>query len=238
MPIPANTKPLNRSFMREDVYNTLLSWIMKGKLHPGEKLLDKELAETMGVSRTPVREALRRLEDKDLVESSANRWTRVSEISIKEPEMVYPVIWSLEGLAVSLAMDQLTAGDIKKMQQANLALGEALGEANPVKASRADVLFHDIFIERAGNPHVVTILRDLKIKCRRVEVIYFGGSACSKHSLDEHDRILQALKSRDVALARSAIQANWQNSLERLKQIECGAGIDNTDNLRSNTNDH
>ena len=55
MPIPAKTQPINRSFMREEVYNTLLSWIMEGKLHPGEKLLDKELAENMGVSRTPVR---------------------------------------------------------------------------------------------------------------------------------------------------------------------------------------
>lgn len=202
------------------MYNTLLAWIMKGKLRPGEKLLDKELAENMGVSRTPVREALRRLEDKDLVESLANRWTRVSEISIKEPEMIYPIVSTLEALAVSLALERLTESDFKKMKQANMALRKALGEEDPVKASMADIQFHDVFIERAGNHHVASILRDLKIKCRRVEVTYFGGSACSKHSLDEHDRILTALKSRDVALAQSMIQANWQNSLKRFKDLE------------------
>lgn len=66
----------------------------------------------MGVSRTPVREALRRLENKNLVESSANRWTRVSEISIKEPEMVYPIIWTLEALEfrdVALAQSMIQA---------------------------------------------------------------------------------------------------------------------------------
>ena len=168
MPIPANTKPFNRSFMREEVYNTLLSWIMKGKLRPGEKLLDKELAENMGVSRTPVREALRRLEDKGLVVSSANRWTRVSEISVKEPEMIYPIIWNLEQLAVSEAITHMTQSDFTAMKQANRALEKALGEGDPVKAARADIQFHDVFVERACNPHIIDILRDLKIKCRRV----------------------------------------------------------------------
>ena len=92
MPVPFKTKPFNRSFMREEVYKTLLTWIMEGELRPGEKLLDKELAESMGVSRTPVREAMRRLEDKGLVESAANRWTRVSEVSIHESEKIYPII--------------------------------------------------------------------------------------------------------------------------------------------------
>ena len=76
MPLPFKTKPFNRSSMREEVYKMLLTWILEGEFRPGEKLLDKDLAESMGVSRTPVREALRRLEDKGLVESSANRWTR------------------------------------------------------------------------------------------------------------------------------------------------------------------
>jgi len=216
--------------MREEVYNTLLSWIMEGELRPGEKLLDKELAENMGVSRTPVREALRRLEDKELVESSANRWTRVSEVSIKEPETIYPIIWTLEELAVSQAMEHLTAADFKKMEQANNALGNALGSEDPVKASMADIRFHGVFIEQSGNHHLVTILRDLKIKFRRAEVTYFEGYACAKHSLDEHARILEALGSKDVPLAQSLIRANWQSSLKRLKDIACRTGIDDPDN--------
>jgi len=226
MPIPVKTKPINRSFMREEVYNTLLTWIMEGELRPGEKLLDKELAEKMGVSRTPVREALQRLEDKELVESSANRWTRVSEVSIREPELIYPIIWSLEGLAVAQAMKHLAKGDFRKMEQANNALKKALAERNPVKASLADLRFHDVFIERSGNHHLAAILRDLKMKCRRVEITYFKGYACAKYSLEEHDQIINALGSQDVALAQSLIRSNWQSSLRRLKNIEHSVGID------------
>lgn len=217
MPIPIKTKPILRPSMREEVYNTLLSWIVEGKLRPGEKLLDKELAEYMGVSRTPVREALRRLEDKQLVESSANRWTRVTEVSIKELEKIYPIIWSLEELAVSQAIDLLTITDFKEMELANLALEKAIVNEDPVDGSMADIRFHNVLLNRAENQHLFTILYDLKIQCRRVEVNYFTGYCSAKYSLDEHKRILDALRSKDLLLAQSMIRVNWQNSLQRLK---------------------
>jgi DNA-binding GntR family transcriptional regulator len=221
MPIPVKAEPINRSCMREEVYNTLLSWILEGELRPGEKLLDKELAENMGVSRTPVREALRRLEDKNLVESSANRWTRVTEVSIREPELLYPIIWTLEELAAGQAMPVLVQADFDAMAKANLDLAQALDDQDPVAASRADARFHDGFIRRSGNPHLIAILQDLKIKCRRVEVTYFQGTACGRRSLDEHHRIIDALGSGDLDLARDVIRTNWKSSLDRLKALEC-----------------
>lgn len=227
MPIPQKTKPINRFSMREEVYNTLLVWIMEGELRPGEKILDKELAEKMGVSRTPVREALRRLEDKELVESSANRWTRVAEISIKEPEMIYPIIWTLEELAMAQALENLTEADLGKMEKANKVLGEALEEGDPVKASRADALFHEVFIERSGNQYLSNILQDLKIRYRRVEVTYFEGSACAKDSLDEHCLILEALHSGNLEQIQAKIRFNWQSSLKRLQNIVGTSSIEN-----------
>lgn len=218
MPIPSKKQAVNRLSMREEVYNTLLSWIMEGELRPGEKLLDKELADNMGVSRTPVREALRRLEDKALVESSANRWTRVSEISRQEPKRIYPIIWTLEELAISVAAEYLTEKDFRKMAQANIALQKALEHPDPVKASIADVAFHDVFIQRSGNPHLIDILSDLKIKYRRLEVSYFEGGAASE-SVEEHEYIIDALKIKDIRSAQSLIRSNWQNSLKRLEHI-------------------
>jgi DNA-binding GntR family transcriptional regulator len=220
MPIPLNSKPINRFSMREEVYTTLLTWIMEGELRPGEKILDKELAEKMGVSRTPVREALRRLEDKELVESSANRWTRVAAVSLKEPEMFYPIIWTMEELAVAQALEQLTETDFRKMEDANHALGLALEEEDPVKASWADAQFHDVYIERSGNHYLINILQDLKIRYRRVEVTYFEGCACARDSHAEHCRILEALRAGELALVQSLIRSNWQSSLKRLQEIE------------------
>ncbi len=205
--------------MREEVYNTLLGWIMEGELRSGEKLLDKELAEHLGVSRTPVREALRRLEDKGLVESAANRWTRVSEVSIDEPVKIYPIIWTLEELAASQAISLMTGRDYTAMEQANSKLREALAAENPVEASRADIEFHEVFIRCSGNPHLVSILHDLKISCRRVEVTYFEKDTDGKYSLDEHYRILQALQQGDLDQSRTMIRLNWQNSLQRLQKL-------------------
>lgn len=216
MPLPEKDHQINRLSMRDEVYAKLLTWIMEGVFRPGEKLVDKELAENMGVSRTPVREAFRRLEDKGLVESSASRWTRVSEISSDEPAMIYPIIWTLEELAVSLAMKNLTADDLKKMEQANAELKTALLADDPVASSQADASFHDIFIQKSENYHLVNILQDLKIMYRRLEINYFEGYTRVTNSVEEHTRILAALKNKDLALATQILRTNWQNSLKRL----------------------
>jgi DNA-binding GntR family transcriptional regulator len=205
--------------MREEVYNTLLGWIMQGELRPGEKLLDRELAESMGVSRTPVREALRRLEDKGLVESAANRWTRVSEVSIDEPVKIYPIIWTLEELAVSQAIGNMTEADFAAMKLANEKLRGALATEDPVEASRADIEFHEVFVSRSKNSYLVSILRDLKISYRRLEVTYFEKDASGKYSLDEHSKILKALQRGDLEQTQTMIRLNWQNSLQRLQQL-------------------
>lgn len=217
MPLPVKENQINRSSMRDEVYNKLLSWIMEGVLRPGEKLVDKSLAEHMGVSRTPVREALRRLEDKDLVESSANRWTRVSEISAEEPDMIYPVIWTLDGLAAETAMGKLTKDDFKKMATANKELEKAIDNNDPVAASKADTAFHGVYIERTENHILINILQDLKIRYRRFEVNYFEGVSCAKNSLVEHELIIKAFKAEDTDLVVKTIHSNWQNSLERFK---------------------
>jgi DNA-binding GntR family transcriptional regulator len=222
MPIPERIKPISRFSMREEVYNTLLMWIMEGELRPGEKLLDKELAERMGVSRTPVREALRRLEDKDLVESAANRWTKVAEISVEEPVMIYPIIWTLEELAIAEATPKMTEADLKRMAAANRQLAKALAAGDPIGASRADARFHDVYIEATGNPFLINILQDLKIRYRRVEVTYFEGSSLATDSVVEHRQILESLRSGDIMRTQSMVRHNWQSSLSRLQTMHSG----------------
>ncbi|MBN1957429.1 MAG: GntR family transcriptional regulator [Desulfuromonadales bacterium] len=219
MPIPDNLRPISRFSMREEVYNTLLEWIMEGVLRPGEKILDKDLAEKMGVSRTPVREAMRRLEDKQLVESAANRWTRVAEIAIEEPEMIYPIIWTLEELAIGSAFPRLAATDLEVMKAANADLENALVENDPVRASRADARFHGVFMTRSENPFLINIVNDLKIRCRRIEVAYFGGSALAQDSVNEHNLILDALQVGNLTEVQRVVGTNWQNSLKRLRTI-------------------
>jgi DNA-binding GntR family transcriptional regulator len=182
--------------------------------------VDKELAEHMGVSRTPVREALRRLEDKGLVESSANRWTRVSKIHSQEQEMVYPIIWTLEKLALSTAVKKMTDEDFAKMEKANKRLERALEDEDPVAASKADADFHNVFIERSENRHLINILEDLKIRIRRLEVNYFDGITCGRSSIEEHSALITALKTGDIESSLENIHSNWERSLERFQAME------------------
>jgi len=220
MPVPSNPKPINRLSMREAVYNTLLKWIMEGVLRPGEKIVDKDLAERLGVSRTPVREALRRLEDKELIESSANRWTRVAKVSLQEPDRIYPIIWTLEELVVSQVISTITDADLKQMTSINKMMKKAVSEGNAVRASWADTEFHQVLIDKTENPHLINILRDLKIKFRRVEITYFGGSLYANDSLSEHEQIIAALQQQNLQEAQQLIRQNWQNSLQRLHELD------------------
>lgn len=216
MPIP-KTAALNRTFIRNDVYRSLLEWIVEGELVPGEKLKDQELAAQLGVSRTPVREALRKLEDEGLVETSANRWTRVAPIDIQDAESIYPIMQKLEELALTLAFPGLSAQHIQEMKAANKSLKQALENKDSRAAVLADCTFHQVIIEAADNLELSSILDQIKVKYSRIELAYFSRADLLMASYEEHQRLVSALKERDLAAASSALTSNWQASIERLR---------------------
>ena len=216
MPVPSRTKKLSKTLMRAEVYADLRAWIIDGTLKPGEKLRDAELAEALGVSRMPVREAFLRLEDEGLVETSANRWTRVAHIDVWQAKRIYPLVIALEGLALSLAAHRLSEAEISKMEEANEQLSRALGEGRAVEASEADRRFHAVFVEVADNPELASMLDNLKAKLRRLEVAYFDGCMVADRSVVEHRQMLDALRDGDHARASKVLEANWRGSLERL----------------------
>lgn len=219
MPIPQDAKISSRSTLSGEIHETLLRWILDGELRPGEKVVDSELAERLGVSRTPVREALRRLEDKGLIETAANRWTRVSLVSLDEVKRIYPLIWTLEALAVEMALPRLGRPEIARLAQANRELGAALVAKDPVRASQADARFHQVLIDASENPELIAVLANLKITLRRLEVLHFEASIVASESVHEHADLLETLREgRGLSLAQRLIRKNWQGSLARLLQ--------------------
>ncbi len=216
MPLPDVVETIQPQLMREEVYLAIKRWIVEGALAPGEKVRDVELAERLGVSRMPIREALNRLADEGLVEMSANRWTRVSPLDPEDAKRIYPIIWSLERLAVRLAGPNLGSREIAAMTRSNARLRAALETHDPVLASRADAEFHQVYIDAAGNPELVKILAGLKVKLRRLEVAYFGGSLVASRSIEEHEAVIEAIRRGDIELAADAVRQNWQQSFERI----------------------
>lgn len=216
MPIP-QTGVLRRTFIRDDVYKSLREWIVAGDLEPGEKLKDKDLAAQLGVSRTPVREALRKLEDEGLVETSANSWTRVAPIALKDAESIYPIIQKLEELALTLAFPKMSAEHIRCMENANNKLQTALNSNNPNAAMLSDATFHQVFIDAAENTELSTILKQLKVKYKRIELAYFGNADSLLASFKEHQILIAALKTKNLEAANQALVRNWLASIERLR---------------------
>lgn len=189
---------------------------MRGVLEPGERLRDGSIADSLGVSRTPVREALRRLEDEGLVESSASRWTKVSELDLAEAVRLYPIVWALEPLAVRFAGSRWEETEIERMETANERLRRAVDEGNRVAALEADMDFHRVFADASANTELIRMLEDLKTKLFRLEVVYFGGQELAEHSIAEHERILEALRDGNYVAAAGAVESNWKQSLKRL----------------------
>ena len=217
MPLPQSKTPLSRPLARDEAYERLRAWIIEGTLRPSETLRDQEIAHSLGVSRTPVREALRRLEDEGFVETALNRWTRVAPLDLKKAIEGYTIIEALEVLALENA--QLTAADLRGMVSANEGMRKAIQRRDPAGALRADEVFHGVWIARAQNSELWLLIGQLKTKLRRVELAYWNRAAQTNQSFREHSAILEALKRGSRRNAVAALKRNWEGSMHRLRAV-------------------
>jgi DNA-binding GntR family transcriptional regulator len=218
MPVPNTPLPLEKRLMREDVYTQLREWIIDGTLIPAEKLRDVELAERLGVSRTPVREALRRLEDEGLIETKQNAWTRVASVDASLAARIYPILRLLEPLALELSFPHFTAQDIQGMRKLNTRVQAALKRGDARIAALEDTALHETWTGRSQNPELCAIIRDLKTQHIRLEIAYWGGEAALE-SVEEHARLISALETRDLKNAKRALESNWTRALARFQSL-------------------
>ncbi len=219
MPIPTSTAPLNRSLAREEVYRSLKQWIIELQLAPGEILRDQELAVQLGVSRTPVREALRQLEDEGLVITSFHKWTKVAPSNLEEITALYPVVAALEVAALELAMPRLTAADIKELEAINVALAKAIAADARQQATELDAQFHAIIVRASQNAEIEKLLANLRPRIKRIELAHFGDQRMAPQSIQEHKTIIAALRAVDTQAALQAIKQNWSLPPDLLRLI-------------------
>jgi DNA-binding GntR family transcriptional regulator len=212
---------MRRSLVREEIYRLLHEWIVNGTLQPDEQMRDVELAEMLGVSRTPVREALRRLEDEGLVLTARNRWTRVAPVSISDAHNHFPILWALERLALELTVTPFSTTEIDEVLDANRALALALRRGQAIEASTADFHFHQLVTARCPNPEIARIAFEQKLRLRRISICYFEGCLVAEQSVAEHQAIVEALRVQDHWQAAVAIERHWKESYGRfLEQVE------------------
>ena len=199
---------IDRVSLREHVYRLIQQAIVAGELQPGQHIRDSELAAQLGVSRTPVREALQRLEDEGLVEMLSGVFTRVMPLDRQAAQDAFPVVAVLHALATRLAVSLLTADDITALRRANDNLVKALDTNNVSDALQADDMFHQIFVSVANNHEIRHTLEYLMPKIRRLEYAQFSSLA-GHTSVLQHQSIIAACEQGSSELAATLTEQNW-----------------------------
>jgi DNA-binding GntR family transcriptional regulator len=218
MPVPAPADSVARSLLRDDVYVRLRDAIVDGTLEPGEQLRDGELAAWLGVSRTPVREALLRLQQGGLVVARPGRSTSVATLDARAIRDAQSVVASMHELAVRQAVPQLTASDLARMRAANKRFAAALRKGDVDAALAADDEFHDVPVACAGNDALRSVLEQYTPSLRRLERLRFASLA-GRGSVALHDRLVERCAAGDVDGAAATSYETWQ-TLEPLLTTE------------------
>lgn len=208
---------IQRTFVRQEAYLKIRDWILEGILAPGIQLRDKELAEKLGVSRTPIREALLRLEDEGLVQTKPNRSTLVSTIDFHSAFHLYSIVWTLEKLALSQAFGSIRASHIQDMIEANERFLQKMKERDRLAALDADHDFHCVYVKLSQNKELEKVISEIKQKLRRLDLYYFDKINNAAISYEEHAQLIEALQNKDLDLALMAVEDNWKNSFSRFK---------------------
>ena len=208
MPIPPQHGLHKRQLLRDDVYESLRRAIVDGTFAPGERLKDPQLEEWLGVSRTPIREALLRLERAGLVITQPGRATTVAPFDLTSTISAQQVAAAMHELAAQLAVPTITGAHIEAMVTANAAFALALDELDADAAMDADHAFHSVFVEASGNRLIEDVLEHTTPVLHRVERMRFASFA-GRDSVTQHDAIIEGTRAGDVARVAMLVRENW-----------------------------
>lgn len=192
-----NYKPL-----RDVVFENLRTAILDGNLKAGQRLMEVQLAEQLGVSRTPIREAIRKLELEGLVVMLPRKGAYVANMSFKDLIDVLEIRATLEGLAASLAAERRSDDDVVELEKLAKEFETCVREADVEGVLKKDVDFHEKIFLMANNKKLYQLITSLWEQVHRFRVTYVSNYDASLSLVDEHNRILEAIKAGDTELAK------------------------------------
>lgn len=198
--------------LRDVVFVTLRQAILRGELKPGERLMEIQLANKLGVSRTPIREAIRKLELEGLVLMIPRRGAEVAEITEKNLRDVLEVREALEVLAIQLACDKMTSEDVVALKEAAIEFEKVLTSGDVTKIAEADVKFHDVIYAATQNMRLIQLLNNLREQMYRYRVEHLKNESIRPQIVAEHKQIIEDImkKDRDAASENMCQHINHQ----------------------------
>ena len=202
--------------LRDVVFNTLRQAILKGELKPGERLMEIALAEKLGVSRTPIREAMRKLELEGLVVMIPRRGAQVANITEKDLNDVLEV--ALENVAIEKACTRMSEEDMGRLWLAAKEFEHTMAEGNLVRLAEADVVFHEIIYRASDNKRLNQVLNNLREQIYRYRVEYLKEEETRNVLVKEHEELTKAIRQRDVKKAQEISFRHIENQRRAIIQ--------------------
>lgn len=205
--------------LRDVVFKTLREAILRGDLKPGERLMELQLAAKLGVSRTPIREAIRMLQQEGLAVTIPRRGAEVAAMTEKDMEDVLQVREALEILAVQLASEKITKEQIAELGERLKAFEQAVETAEVKQIAQSDIDFHDLIYTAAENPRLVVLLNNLREQIYRYRVEYLKDEKNYPRLIEEHRQIMQGLKERNEQYVVEMTKKHMDNQAVAVRNI-------------------
>lgn len=205
--------------LRDVVFNTLREAILKGELQPGERLMELQLASKLGVSRTPIREAIRMLEQEGLAVTMPRKGAEVARMTLKDMEDVLEVRDALDELAAQIACERMTAEQMQILKETKKEFEEILESGDVKKIADVDVRFHDIIYEATDNARLVSLLGNMREQLFRYRVECLKNPENYPALMAEHNTIVAALEARDKVKVTEAMHEHVANQAVSVKAV-------------------
>lgn len=199
--------------LREDIRQTILDRILSGELPPGSRITESRLASELGVSRTPLREALFSLESEGFVRSDLARGFSVAPLSVREVRESYAILQTLEALALR-SIGQLAVTTAPELRRINEELAAAAGDS--ARGQLLDHQWHDALLADCPNKRLLDLIARLKETVSRYERLYMRDATLVAGSVAQHLRVIDALENGDLDQAVHELEENWRQALETL----------------------
>ena len=197
--------------LRDVVFNTLRKAILTGTLKPGERWMEVHLANNLGVSRTPIREAIRKLELEGLVIMIPRRGAEVAQITEKSLKDVLEVRRALDALSVELACDRITEEELGTLKKACDDFEKAVRGKDVSVIAKADVALHDIIVKATGNQRLQQLVNNLAEQMYRYRFVYIKDESQHDKLIAEHKEIFESIAGRDKERAARAAKVHIDN---------------------------
>ncbi|MDF3144270.1 MULTISPECIES: GntR family transcriptional regulator [unclassified Streptomyces] len=202
-------RPVGRILLRDQAYEAIRDAIVAGEIESGAVVRDADLAERLGLSRAPVREAFSRLVDEGLLESKPQSYTRVTPVVAADVRDAAAVVGAMHELATRVAVPLLMAADVEIMRAANERFAAAVAAGEVDLALRADDELHDVLVRVSGNRAAAATVARYTPLIRRLERRRFGeGGTCRSAGL--HERLIEACAAGDVDRAIRVTAEIWR----------------------------